>query len=257
VHRNRATRIAVLLTAVSIAAQSQPRKFETASIKPAEPDKNGNSSSRDAGEGLDVRNITVRNLITLAFSLRDFQLIGGPGWINSENYDVLAIAPSHEPAEPQATRADRVRERLRSLLADRFALTVHHEFRDQPVYLLTIASSGPKLTPASTAETPPRKEEGRGHIEGFATPIGMLGSTLSNTTHRIVIDKTGLTGKFDYTLNWDPSSTTLTADTNATTGSAGPSLFTAVQQQLGLRLESGKAAVDVLMIDHVDHQSPN
>ena len=82
--------------AVAVAAQSQSRKFETASIKPAEPDKNGNSSSRDVGEGLDVRNITVRNLIALAFNLRDFQLIGGPGWINSEAYDVLARAPNNE-----------------------------------------------------------------------------------------------------------------------------------------------------------------
>jgi uncharacterized protein (TIGR03435 family) len=71
---------------------SAPRKFETVSIKPAEPDKNGNSSSRD------VRNITARNLITLAFNLRDFQLMGGPGWIDTESYDVLARAPASKPA---------------------------------------------------------------------------------------------------------------------------------------------------------------
>jgi len=123
-----------------------PLKFEVASIKPADPRFSGVSSSRDAGEGLDVRNISVRNLITLAYGLRDFQLKGGPSWIDIESYDVIAKAPSpampavaEESLNQRQARFERVQERLRSLLADRFDLVVHHESRDQPVYFLTLS----------------------------------------------------------------------------------------------------------------------
>jgi bla regulator protein blaR1 len=247
-----------------------PMKFEAASIKPADPHFSGVSSSRDAGEGLEVRNISVRNLITLAYGLRDFQL-KGPSWIDSESYDVIAKAPSDNaerlPDSPDATeesmsqrktRFERVQERLRSLLADRFGLVVHRESREQPVYFLTIAKTGSKLVAVSSPNGPPRKEEGRGHSQGFAVPIEMLVATLSNATHLTVIDKTGLTGRFDYTLTWDPASTSLSANPDAALpGTSSPTIFTAVQEGLGLRLESGKAPVDVVVIDHVDHPSAN
>ncbi len=172
-----------------------PLRFEVASVKPADPNDKGNSSSRDAGEGLDIRNVPVRNLITLAYGLRDFQLLGGPGWINTEGYDVIAKAPAeiavpltNESAEQRKLRFDRVSERLRSLLADRFGLVVHHETRDQTVYLLTFARNGSKLKEVPAPNGPPHKEEGRGHSRGFAVPIEMLATTLSNATHLTVLD---------------------------------------------------------------------
>ena len=246
-----------------------PLKFEVASIKPPDPTFRGASSSRDAGEGLDIRNVSVRNLITLAYGLRDFQLVGGPSWIDSESYDVLAKAPivaagaasgapdgTAESMDHRKTRFQRVNERLRSLLADRFGLVMHHEARNQPVFLLTIAKDGPKLVQVPTPDGPPRKEEGRGHSQGIAVPIEMLVATLSNATHLTVVDKTGLTGIFDYTLNWDPTPLGANPD-SPPPDSVGPTIFTAVQKQLGLRLESGKAPVDVVVIDHVDHPSAN
>jgi bla regulator protein BlaR1 len=250
---------------------TQPLKFEVASIKPADPRFSGVSSSRDAGEGLDVRNISVRNLITLAYGLRDFQLKGGPSWIDSESYDVIAKAPSGDagrfPSSTDAadesishrkTRFERVQERLRSLLAERFGLVVHHESREQPVYILTVAKNGPKLVPVSSPTGPPRKEEGRGHSQGFAVPMEMLIVTLSNATRQTVIDKTGLTGRFDYTLNWDPASTSLTANPEAPPlDSSKPNIFTAAQEQMGLHLQPGKMPVDVVVVDHVDHPSAN
>jgi bla regulator protein blaR1 len=248
-----------------------PLKFEVASVKPADPHFSGVSSSRDAGEGLDVRNISVRNLITLAYGIRDFQLKGGPGWIDSESYDVIAKAPggdavrspgtpnaAEEPMDQRRTRFERVRERLRSLLADRFGLVVHHETREQPVYLLTVARNGPKLIPVSAPTGPPRKEEGRGHSRGFAVPIEMIVVTLSDATHLTVIDKTGLSGRFDYTLNWDPASASLNANPETSpSDTPGPTIFSAVQEQLGLRLEPGKRPGDVIVIDHIDHPSAN
>ncbi|SPE41677.1 conserved exported hypothetical protein [Candidatus Sulfopaludibacter sp. SbA3] len=262
-----------ILTAVGAWAQTAatPLKFEVASIKPPDPSFRGVSSSRDAGEGLDIRNVPVRNLITLAYGLRDFQLLGGPSWIDTESYDVTAKAPIGEGSPLQAapdgiaesmeqrkTRFQRVSERLRSLLADRFGLVVHREERNQPVYLLTVAKNGPKLVRVPAPDGPPRKEEGRGHSQGSAVPIEMLVATLSNATHLTVVDKTGLTGRFDYTLNWNPALQYLNANPDSPApDSFGPSIFTAVQEQLGLRLESGKAPVEVVVIDRVDHPSAN
>ncbi len=203
-------------------------KFEVASIKPADPNAKSSSSSRDAGEGLNITNVPVRNLITLAYNLRDFQLVGEPGWINTEGYDVVAKAPPDEvhaaPSDPQANsesidqrtrRFDRVQERLRGLLADRFGLVVHHETRDQTVYVLTLAKNGPKLKLVPMPEGPPRKEEGRGHAQCFAAPIDMLVTTLANATHRIVVDKTGLTGRYDFVLDWTPDAQRAPADASS------------------------------------------
>jgi bla regulator protein BlaR1 len=258
-----------VLAAVGSLAQTggPPLKFEVASIKPPDPTFRGASSSRDAGEGIDIRNVSVRNLISLAYGLRDFQLIGGPSWIDSESYDVIAKAPSREVAaatdaataesmDQRKTRFQRVNERLRSLLADRFGLVVHHETRNQPVYLLTLAENGSKLVPVPTPDGPPHKEEGRGRSQGFAVPIEMLVATLSNATRLTVVDKTGLVGRFDYTLNWDPVPLSANPD-SPPPDSKGPTIFIAVQKQLGLRLESGKAPVDVVVVDHVNHPSAN
>ena len=230
-----------------------PLRFEVASVKPADPHTQSVSASRDAGEGLDVRNISVRNLITLAYGLRDFQLLGAPGWIDTESYDVLAKAPPSdsqtgtESLDQRTLRFDRVKERLRSLLADRFGLVVHHETREQSVYFLTVAKNGLKLKEVLAPEGPLRKEEGRGHSRGFAVPVDMLVTTLANATHTTVVDRTGLPGRYDYALDWDPDFQ----------GDTGPTIFTAVQEQLGLRLESGKAPVDVVVIDHVERPSAN
>jgi uncharacterized protein (TIGR03435 family) len=253
--------IAIATLAYAQTRDSERRlKFEVASIKPADPNAKNASASRDAGKGLSITNVPVRNLITLAWNLRDFQLVGGPGWINTEGYDVVAKAAA-EPSDPRANgdsidqrrlRFDRVRERLRWLLADRFGLVVHHETRDQAVYVLTLAKNGPRLKAVPTPDGPPRKEEGRGHAQGFATPIDMLVATLSNATHRTVVDKTGLTGRYDFVLDWTPDLLGAPADAGS-----GPTIFTAVQEQLGLRLESGKAPVDMVVIDHVDRPSAN
>jgi bla regulator protein BlaR1 len=244
-------------------------KFEVASVKPADPNAKTNSSSRDAGEGLDIRNVPVRNLITLAYGLLDFQLLNAPGWTNTEGYDVVAKAPTEisspsagpqnppESLDQRRLRFDRVRERLRSLLAERFGLVVHYETREHSVYFLTVAKSGPKLRQIVTADGPPHNEEGRGHSRGFAVPIEMLVTTLSNATHTMVFDKTGFTGRYDYTLKWTPELQGAPANPDADPVQApgsGPTIYTAVREQLGLQLVSGKAPVDLVVVDHVDRR---
>lgn len=250
-----------LVAALALAqTAAPPLEFETASVKPADPHFSDVSASRDAGEGLEIRNVSVRNLITLAYGLRDLQLAGAPGWIDSESYDVVAKAPagaSGDPAEStdqRKARFNRVSERLRSLLADRFGLVVHHETKNEPVYVLTVAEKGSKLARVDAPGGPPRKEEGRGHSRGFAVPMDMLVSTLSNATRLMVVDQTGLTGRYDYTLDWDARSTSLNTDPPDSTG---PTIFTALREQLGLVLKPGKAPIDVVVVDRVERPSPN
>jgi uncharacterized protein (TIGR03435 family) len=137
---------------------------------------------------------------------------------------------------------------------------VHHETREHSVYLLTVAKNGPKLKQVLAAAGPPRKEEGRGHSRGFAVPIEMLVTTLSNATHITVLDRTGLTGRYDYTLDWIPDLQDAPANPEADAARASgsrPTIYTAVREQLGLQLESGKAPVDVVVVDHVDRPSAN
>jgi uncharacterized protein (TIGR03435 family) len=255
------------------AQSTKPLKFEVASIKPADPNARVNSWMRDAGEGLDIRNMTVRNLIAFAYGLQDFQLLNAPNWTNAEGYDVMAKAPTAEISSPSAgphtpqesldqrkLRFKRVGERLRSLLADRFGLVVHYETREHSVYFLMVAKNGSKLRQVATADAPPHKEEGRGHSQGFAVPIDMLVTTLSNATHTTVIDKTGLTGRYDYTLDWTPQIQGAAANPDTDPVQApgsGPTVYTAAREQLGLQLVSGKAPVDVVVVDHVDRPSAN
>ena len=146
------------------------------------------------------------------------------------------------------------------MLADRFGLVAHYATREHSVYLLTVAKNGPKLKQVLAAAGPPRKEEGRGHSRGFAVPIEMLVTTLSNATHITVLDRTGLTGRYDYTLDWIPDLQDAPANPEADAARASgsrPTIYTAVREQLGLQLESGKAPVDVVVVDHVDRPSAN
>ena len=164
---------------------------------------------------------------------------------------------------------------FQALLADRFKLKVHPETREQPVYALVIAKNGPKLTEAKSGDTYPNgiKDAFDGHtgpgvvnsskhrIAGQAIPISTLVMILTQTVDRTVMDKTALTGKYDLKLDWTPETA---ASTSPGTDSAvpppddsGPSIFTAIQDQLGLKLEPAKAQVEVLVIDHVEQPSPN
>jgi uncharacterized protein (TIGR03435 family) len=186
---------------------------------------------------------------------------------------VVAKAPADETYSPSAgqqtpsesldqrkLRFKRIGERLRSLLADRFGLVVHYETREHSVYFLTVAKNGSKLSEVVGATAAPHKHEWRGHSQGFAVPIDMLVSTLSNATPTLVVDKTGLTGRYDYTLDWTPEIQGAPANSDADplkTQGSGPSIYTAVREQLGLQLVSGKAPVDMVVVDHVERPSKN
>jgi uncharacterized protein (TIGR03435 family) len=262
--------LALILTAPKVFAQTPATSlhFEVASIKPADPDARGSSIMTDRLGGLSVTNVPLRNIITMAYGIRDFQLSGGPGWIGTDRYNIVA-KPERTPAAPpenpdertmtddqRKTRDDQWKDRVRSLLADRFGLVVHTETKEQPVYVLTVAKNGPKLKVATNPGLEQGVRGGRGRSQGMAAPISMLVNTLSSATGRPVVDKTGLTEKYDYVLEWTPD-LAAAESTDSAPSSSGPTIFTALQEQLGLRLESSKGPVVTIVIDRVDRPSAN
>jgi uncharacterized protein (TIGR03435 family) len=250
----------VALAAVIALGQPAAKQFEIASIKPSEPaapNTKRSSLTFGAGESLTATYTTPRSLITVAYNVRDLQISGAPGWIGTERYDIEArTAPGEIAAGPTEAADDRTRERLRSLLAERFGLVVHHETREQTVYLLTVAKNGPKLKEAATSADRHATSGGRGRSQGFAAKVEWLAGILSNVTGRPVLDKTGLTGYYDWVLEWTPD-TALSQQGSPPAENSAPTIFTALQEQLGLRLETGKGPVDLVVIDQVNRPSAN
>ncbi|SPE43122.1 conserved hypothetical protein [Candidatus Sulfopaludibacter sp. SbA3] len=200
-------------------------------------------------------------------------MAGGPKWIETERYDIVAKAPRDEfivrlPEDPRAisddqikTRGERLRERVRSLLAERFGLVVHPEARRQTIYLLTVARSGPKVKPVTVpGDQQGLADKGPGHVQGFAATMAMLSHRLATALETAVLDKTELTGMYDFVLDWTPDAGAASPsglEPVQMAASAGPTLFTALQEQLGLRLEAAKGPVGVVVIDQVNRPSAN
>lgn len=200
----------------------------------------------DAHGTLTVVNQPLRRLITYAYDVRDSQLTGGPGWVDTDLYD---IAAKDSPDDEAASRDPGGREKIRSLLSDRFGLVVHRETKMQNVYRMVVAKDGVKMSPVEA----PGKQRGiyggeRGHIQGFAATTEMLAHELAGITGRIVIDNTNLTGMYDWTLQWA---------TETDDATAAPAIFTALEEQLGVKLETVKAPVVVIVVDHVNRPTPN
>lgn len=208
-------------------------------------------------------NFTLRKLLRIAYGVQDPQLVGGPDWINSEKFDVDAkVDASLVEQLAKLSQQEAGLERghmLQALLTDRFKLSLHREIRDLPTFALVVADGGPKFNLAKPGETysngpkgPGGRPVGTGYFEpekgkliNQGQPIGALVSDLSGRLGQMVVDKTGLTGDFDFTLQWtvDPSKN---ADTDAS------AFLTAVQDQLGLKLERQSTPTEVLVIDHAE-----
>ena len=273
-----------VLTAIGLCGQSgtKPLTFEVASIKPNTGDDHRFFIQIQPGGGLRTTGSTLKMLLTLAYDVREFQISGGPGWINTERYDIMAKAgdaavsdnaddPRKMTDEQRRTVGEQMREHLRALLAERFQLTLHRETKEQSVYALVVAKGGPKLQQSEAKEgTGPRgmMRMGRGEFSGQGVPLQMLTQSLSSQLGRPVIDQTGLKGNFDFKLEWTPDpgqsgggpfggAPPPGADAPPPPDPNGPSVFTAVQEQLGLRLESQKGPVEMLVIDKVEKPSEN
>ncbi len=238
--------------------------FEVASIKSGDP--------KDSRFGIIIRpggrfvttNANLHQLIGFAYDLRNDQISRGPGWVDSEPYSIEAKADQTSPVPSGPEGVARLREMLQALLADRFHLVAHREAKEELIYQLVVAKGGPKLKEAGGTPGPNGERVGRGAITGKAVPVSLLIRPLSEQLGRSILDKTGLTGKYDFTLKWtlEPGQFRGPGDPPLPPNAApadpdGPNIFTALQEQLGLKLESAKGTVDLLVIDRAERPSGN
>jgi uncharacterized protein (TIGR03435 family) len=253
-----ATLAGTFLGATSGARAQPSHAFEVASIKPSR--NSGEESNINSGGGrLTATNITVRELIRLAFGVKDYQIARAPAWIDKNGYDIAA----ENAAVATKVSYDDLQSMVRRLLADRFQLTAHREAKEAPMYLLVVGKNGPKLTPHNDgAGSGTRKA--CGHLAGKRLTVDTIATVLSREFERDVINRTGLPGKYDFQLDWTPDSgpcATLPdseGSVNASTYTPDrPSIFAAIQEQLGLRLEASRGPAEILIIDHVERPSEN
>ena len=231
--------------------------FEVASIKP-------NRAGDDrimfmmTPDGLSITGTPMQMILRQAFGVGDDRIFGTPGWVKQDKFDVQAKVEAADAPTLKKLTHDQRFSMLLPVLEERLNLKYHHETRELPVYVLVLAKGGTKLKPsvpdAVGAKGDPMRHSmllnGIGHLESQGTSIDPLVHELSQILGRTVIDKTGLTGNYDYTLAWTP-------EDGPPTDAVAPSLFTAIQEQLGLKLEPQKGPVDVVVIDHMDKPSVN
>jgi uncharacterized protein (TIGR03435 family) len=263
---------------------TEPLRFEVASIK-RNPLNDRIVVSQFQNGRLSLRGHTLGMLITSAYRVQEFQIADGPDWIDTEGFDILATTPSDapgtaEPAGPEApgpgepTRRDRM---LRTLLEDRFSLSVHKETRERPVFALVPARSdgrlGPALTPTSVDCATAKGLDscgtsvGPGYIRVRGVTMAQLATALSRLTvtgsslNRLVVDRSGLEGRYDAELKFTPEFIPPIPQGGLTglppVDPNGPSIFTAVQEQLGLKLDPQRGPVEMLVVDRVERPSEN
>ncbi len=249
-------------------------KYEVASIKPS---KLTNTRWSPSADGFNVSGATLKWLLSAAFRvIGDYSLSGGPTWLNSDRYDVEAkMDPDAAEALNKLSNEDRAvvqQHMIQALLAERFGLVFHRETRDMAVYMLVVGKSGSKLHEAKPGDTYPngiKLSNGPGGagvmmmrggpggtfiVTAQGVPLSSFIPQLSGNSGRPVLDKTGLTGIYDFTLTYALDQN---ASASATSDSTGPSIFTAIQEQLGLKLEPGKGPVEVIVIDRAEKPSGN
>ena len=242
------------LTILAHAAYGQAAaKFEVASIKTASPAETERSLTHNAGARLTTSNATLKMLILLAYQVMPYQVSGGPNWLESDGFDIEAKA-----ANPKATQAQ-FRQMIQRLLADRFQLKVHMGAAELPVYALVAAKGGARLVEAKNDNAEVSMNiDGPGHMTGVKATMPMLANTLTRPLQRKVVDETGLAGAYNFELRFLPDrKPPRPGDDAAPPTGDGPSLFTALQEQLGLSLKAGKGPVEVLVIDHAERPSEN
>jgi uncharacterized protein (TIGR03435 family) len=228
-------------------------EFEVATVKLTPPGQETYSGFHADGRHISCNHQNVFSIMMLAYGVAAKQIAGDPEWVRTELYDIDGVADV--PGEPDIRQMMGMYQKI---LADRFRLTFHREQREMNVYALTVAKSGSKLTKSLGDPNGLPDETGEGDRTGLNmryTNVSMEDFAANMQTMqgdgKPVVDQTGLTGRFDFTLKWTRE------QTPSTDPNAAPGLFTALQEQLGLKLEPVKAPVDVIVIDHVERPSPN
>lgn len=238
-------------------------EYDVASVK-ENKSGDGHGEYTNTPDGLRMTNIPLKIMIAEAYGINQEFISGGPGWVDSTGYDLDAkVAGEDVPELKQLTHKQRM-AMLQPLLAERFHLKAHVEEKILPIYELRVAKAGPKLTPSipitpSTAkpreggaQDSVRAMFGPGHFEGHGVGISVLVASLPDVVHRRIIDKTGLTGTYDFDVKYAPEDEHGGGSPDNGTSDQVPSVFTALEEQLGLKLQSSKGPVETLVIDQVE-----
>jgi uncharacterized protein (TIGR03435 family) len=234
-----------VLASIAIVAPSA-QQFEIVSVKPTEPGSRGGPGPFIQTEpGHLIARGTVQFFIEYAYSQNRMYIEGGPGWLRADRFDVDA------KQAPGSASFPLMPVMMRAALTDRFKLAVHTETRQLPVLLLMVAKGGPKLQPAAATDEA-RMTGIPGELRGTKATMAQLAGQLSRSLGRIVRDRTGLTGAYNFTLRATNDSAGPERLGRTLADPDAPSVATALEEQLGLRLESGRGPVDVLMIDRVE-----
>ena len=254
--------------------------YEAASVKPNKTASQGSSIRRFPGGRLQATNMPLRALITFAYQLQGFQLVGDPSWIRTDTFDIVAKMEGDPPPVMPGTGPDPHMLAMRTLLAERFKLVIHRETRELDIYALVIARPDGKPAPAlkpttqdceammeqarrGTLPPPPGPNSpvvcgtrgGPGRIDVGGMPMVTFANMLSGRVQRTVVDRTGLTGAWDFAITFAPESAPIPAPPGVELppgDPTAPSLFTAIQEQLGLKLQSTKGPVEVLVVDSIE-----
>ena len=231
-----------------MAADAHP-SFAVATIKPHDPASNGQGFDA-VGDRFTIRNQSVASLVMFAYSVHPRQIVDAPDLVSRDRFDVEGTTDT--PGEPSLRQQQ---EMLQKLLADLFQLKFHHDKRELSVYAIQIGKGGPKLKPAANPDAE-ADQEGNGH--GTEQTITYTSASMGDFimgeqffVDRPLVDQTGLTGRYDFSIRYTYD------EVHATDPNAPPGLFTAVQEQLGLKFKPVKAATDVFVIDHIERPSPN
>lgn len=238
-------------------AQSQ---FDVVSVKPSAPDEHNRFMMQNQpGGAFRLAGVPLRMLIMQAYDVKVFQLSGGPDWIRTDRWDITAKAEGVEGRLPRP----RLNPMLQALMADRFQLKIHNETKEMPVYGLIVDKKGSKLAVHTTGDSEMRTGNGSLSVKKGVMPG--LAAWLSQQLGRVVIDQTGLQDEYDYQLEWTPDPGQGGAESiglppelpRPRVETNGPSIFTALQEQLGLRLVSQKGPLEIIVIDSVEKPSAN
>jgi uncharacterized protein (TIGR03435 family) len=272
-------KLKLFLAMSGLAAFAQDSQtFDVASVKPSSPGERPTSTLARGGR-MTYTGFALKSLVQIAYDIPGFWVSGGPAWIQTDRFDIVAKADDSASQDTDPSYKARMLRRLQALLADRFRLQLHRETKDLSGYVLVVAKGGSKLQESKDgdagsdelkrADGSPYEgiqmsngiRDSSGRFLGGATAraqratMAMFADILTRNEAVPVVDKTGLSGKYNFTLAWAPNPTQVTGDAAASLAES-PSLVTAIQR-LGLRLESAKIPVETIVIDHAEKPSPN
>jgi uncharacterized protein (TIGR03435 family) len=241
-------------------AQQLAPAFEVASVKPTNPSRGGSTFNFAPGE-LQIAGGTLRRILEMAYDLRTFQILGGPGWLDADRYDISAKNAAALKDLSKEQRIAEMRRGLQTVLADRFQLQVHPETREMTEYTLVVGKGGSKLNEPDSGVNEGISMD-CGVMKGTRTTMSNLAVVLSRQVERPVLDRTGLSGRYNFEMKYMPeggcgSRRPGEGSSSSETLPDRPSIFTAIQEQLGLKLGAIKGPVEVIVIDHVEKPQAN